>query len=206
MVASFVQLLARRYKDKLDADAADFINYAVDGTKRMQSLINDLLAYSRLGTQGKDFEPIDCTAVLNQAMANLQAMIKETKAVISHNSLPTIKADNSQLVQLFQNLISNAVKFHGQEPPRIHVSAEQKEAGCVFSVGDNGIGIAPEYVNRIFVIFQRLHGQAEYSGTGIGLAICKKIVEGHCGRIWVESESGKGATFYFTIPNKRVKY
>lgn len=206
MVASYVQLLERRYKDKLDADAHDFINYAVDGTKRMQSLINDLLAYSRIGRQSKDLEQTECTAVLNQAMANLQAMIKETKAVITHNSLPTIKADSSQLVQLFQNLISNAVKFHGHEPPCIHVSAEQKEAGWVFSVQDNGIGIAPEYVNRIFVIFQRLHGQTEYSGTGIGLAICKKIVEGRGGRIWVESESEKGATFYFTIPNNRVMY
>ena len=205
MVASYVQLLARRYKGKLDSDADDFINYAVDGANRMQGLINDLLAYSRVGTHGLDFEQTDCTAVLDQAVANLQEGVKENKAIITHTAMPTVMADAPQLVQLFQNLISNAIKFHGQEPPRIHISAEPKNAEWVFSVRDNGIGIDPQYKERIFVIFQRLHSQTNYSGTGIGLAICKKVVERHCGRIWVESEAGKGATLYFTIPNKGEK-
>lgn len=202
MVASYVQLLARRYKGQLDADADDFINYAVDGANRMQILINDLLAYSRVGTQGREFKPTECTAVLEEAIANLQTAVKESGAVITHNSLPTVMADGPQLLQLFQNLVGNAIKFHGQEPPRIHVSAEPEEAGWVFSVRDNGLGIDPAYKERIFVIFQRLHGKTEYPGTGIGLAICKKIVERHGGRIWVESEVGKGATFHFTIPDE----
>ncbi|UCH89729.1 MAG: PAS domain S-box protein [Thermoplasmata archaeon] len=206
MVASYVQLLARRYKGKLDADADDFINFAVDGATRMHNLINDLLAYSRVGTRGNDFGLTDCTAVLNQAIANLQPVIEENKAIITHTCLPTIMADETQLVQLFQNLISNAIKFHGNEPPQIHVSAERKENGWQFSVRDNGIGIDPEYAKRIFVIFQRLHNKTEHPGTGIGLAICKKIVGRHGGIIWVESECRKGAIFYFTIPNKARNY
>jgi len=205
MVASYVQLLARRYKGKLDADADDFINFAVDGANRMQGLINDLLAYSRVGTQGRDFAPTDCTAILDQAVANLQAMVKENKAIVTYNSMPTVMADAPQLVQLFQNLISNAIKFRGPGPPLIHISAEQKNAEWVFSIRDNGIGIDPQFKERIFVIFQRLHSKSEYSGTGIGLAICKKVVERHGGRIWVESEIGKGTTLYFTLPKKGEK-
>ncbi|MFQ6080820.1 MAG: ATP-binding protein [Candidatus Bathyarchaeia archaeon] len=205
MVASYVQLLARRYKGKLDADADEFIAYAMDGANHMQRMINDLLAYSRVGTRGKPFEPTDCAAVLDQALANLQVAIEESGAVITHDPLPTVMADFSQLVQLFQNLIDNAIKFRGEEPPRVHISAEQKGNEWVFSVRDNGIGIAPEYFERIFVIFKRLHSRTEYPGTGIGLAICKKIVERHGGKIWVESQLGKGSVFYFTIPVKGGK-
>ena len=200
MVSSYTQLLARRYQGQLDAAANEFIAYAVDGANRMQRLINDLLAYSRVGTRAKAFEPTDCTAVLDQALANLKAAIEKSGAVVTHDPLPTVMADNLQLVQLFQNLIGNAIKFHVEEPPRIHVSAEQKGNEWVFSVRDNGIGIDPQYAERIFVIFQRLHTREEYPGTGIGLAICKKIVERRGGRIWVESQPGIGSTFYFTIP------
>ena len=200
MVSSYTQLLARRYQGKLDAAADEFIAYAVDGANRMQRLINDLLAYSRVGTRAKGFEPTDCTAVLDQALANLKAAIEKSGAVVTHDPLPTVMADNLQLVQLFQNLIGNAIKFHVEKPPRIHVSAEQKGNEWVFSVRDNGIGIDPQYAERIFVIFQRLHTREEYPGTGIGLAICKKIVERRGGRIWVESQPGIGSTFYFTIP------
>jgi PAS domain S-box-containing protein len=207
MVTSYVQLLARRYQGKLDADADDFISYAVDGATRMQALINDLLAYSRVGTRGKPFEPTDCEAVLEQALANLQVAIEESGAVVTYDPLPTVMADGTQLVQLFQNLIGNAVKFRGEQPPRIHISAHRQSAienrksdEWTFSVRDNGIGIDPEYHDRIFMIFQRLHSREEYEGTGIGLAVCRKIVERHDGRIWVESQPGKGSTFYFTIP------
>ena len=200
MVASYVQLLERRYKGKLDADADDFIGYAVGGVDRMQRMINDLLTYSRVGTHGGAFQPTDCTAVLEQAIANLQAAIEESEAMISHDPLPTVMADAAQLLQLLQNLISNAIKFRGEDSPRVHVSAEQKGAEWILSIRDNGIGIDPQYAERIFGVFQRLHGREEYPGTGIGLAICKRIVERHGGRIWVESQTGKGSTFYFTIP------
>ena len=200
MVSSYTQLLARRYQGKLGADADEFIAFAVDGANRMQGLINDLLAYSRVGTRAKGFEPTDCTDVLDRALANLKAAIEHSGAVVTHHPLPTVMADNSQLVQLFQNLIGNAIKFLVEALPRIHVSAEQKENEWVFSVRDNGIGIDPQYAERIFVIFQRLHTREEYPGTGIGLAICKKIVERRGGRIWVESQPGIGSTFYFTIP------
>jgi PAS domain S-box-containing protein len=206
MVASYVQLLARRYQGRLDADADEFIAYAVDGATRMQALINDLLAYSRVGTRGRPFEPTDCEAILDQALANLQVAIEESGAVVTHDPLPTVMADGTQLVQLFQNLIGNAVKFRGEQPPRIHISAQKTSEVSktsevwAFSVRDNGIGIDPEYHERIFMIFQRLHSREEYEGTGIGLAVCRKIVERHGGRIWVESQPGKGSTFYFTIP------
>jgi len=200
MVSSFTQLLAKRYQGKLDKDADEFIAYVVAGAKRMQALINDLLTYSRVDTRGKSFEPIDSEAVFDQAIANLRVAIEEGEAVITHDPLPSLIADDSQIVQLFQNLLGNAIKFHGKEPPRIHVSAKQEGNEWVFSFRDNGIGIAPEYFDRIFVIFQRLHGREEYPGTGTGLAICKKIVERHGGRIWVESEPSKGSTFYFAIP------
>jgi PAS domain S-box-containing protein len=200
MVTSYVQLLSQRYRDKLDSDAGEFIGFAVDGATRMWKLINDLLTYSRVGTRGKELESTDCEAVLNQSLNNLKVAIEEKGAVVTHDPLPKVMADNLQMGQLFQNLIGNAIKFRGNEPPRIHVSASRKGNVWTFSVRDNGIGIAPEYAERIFIIFQRLHGRNEYDGTGIGLAICKRIVERHGGRIWAESEVGKGATFYFTLP------
>ena len=204
MVTSYVQLLARRYKSKLDSDADEFINFAMDGAIRMQKLINDLLTYSRMSTQGKELEPTECETVLNQSLNNLKVAIDENGALVTHDSLPTVMADNPQLVELFQNLIGNAIKFRGAEPPRVHVSAGRNGNGWTFSVRDNGIGIAPEYAKRIFIIFQRLHGREKYAGTGIGLAICQKIVERHGGHIWVESEVGKGATFYFTLPGSKA--
>jgi len=202
MVSSYMQLLSRRYVGKLDSDADDFIGFAVDGAKRMQTLINDLLVYSRVGTRGKPFEPTNCEDVLTRVLANLEVAIDEGDAVVTHDSLPTVVADDSQLVQLFQNLIGNAIKFHGEDAPRVHIAAKLKGDEWLFSVADNGIGIETEFFERIFVIFQRLHGRDEYSGTGIGLAVCKKIVERHGGRMWVKSEPGQGSTFYFTIPEK----
>ena len=200
MVASYTQLLARRYKGKLDSDADEFIRYAVDGANRMQWLINDLLAYSRVTSQEQVFEEVDCTKVLEEVMSNLQLSIEESQAVVTHDPLPTVMADGGQLGQLFQNLIANAITFHGEEPPAVHVSAERKANEWLFSVRDNGVGLDPQYAERIFVIFQRLHDREEYPGTGIGLAICKKVVERHGGRIWVVSQVGQGATFYFTLP------
>ncbi|MGA1823211.1 MAG: ATP-binding protein [bacterium] len=204
MVVSYMQLLSNKYKGKLDNDADDYIYYAIDGSMRMQKLIKDLLAYSRVGTKGKDFKPTESIIALDEAVSNLQAAIKETHAIITHDALPKVIADNSQLVQLFQNLLSNAIKFRGEKPPCIHISAEKKISEYIFSVQDNGIGINTKYAGRIFAVFQRLHSRSEYPGTGIGLAICKKIVERHGGTIWVESESGKGSIFNFTIPNQQV--
>jgi len=204
MVSSFTQLLEKRYKDKLDADAHDFINFAVDGARRMQNLINDLLAYSRVSPRGKPFEPTNTEEVFEAAVANLQIAIKESKSKVTHDALPSVMADEGQLVQVFQNLISNGIKFRGKEPPRVQVSAMHKEGEWVFSVKDNGIGIDPQYFDRVFIIFQRLHGH-EYPGTGAGLSIAKRIVERHGGRIWVESEPGKGSVFYFSIPAKGGK-
>ncbi|HMX89879.1 MAG TPA: ATP-binding protein [Nitrospira sp.] len=201
MVSSYTQLLAKRYRGQLDADADEFIAYAVDGATRMQKLIQDLLAYSRVSTGSQPFEPTPMGAVLSYAMDNLLSAIKESQAVITHDRLPTVRGDAKQLAQLFQNLLSNAIKFHGDQPPRIHISAQRREDEWLFSVRDEGIGIDPQFAGRIFVIFQRLHTRAEYPGTGIGLAICKKIVERHGGRMWVESETGKGATFWFSIPD-----
>lgn len=200
MVASFTQLLAKRYRGTLDADADEFIGYAVDGVRRMQNLINDLLDYSRVGIRGKEFVPTNSEAVLQAALTNLKLALEETNALVTHDPLPTVRADGMQLCQLFQNLIGNALKFQGPAPPRIHVSAQAADYECRFSVRENGIGIDPQHAERIFVIFQRLHGAAEYPGTGIGLAISKKIAERHGGRMWVESEPGKGATFFFTLP------
>lgn len=199
MVSSYTQLIARRYKGKLDADADEFIAFAVDGANRMQRLILDLLAYSRVNTAGRQFEPTAMETVLKAALNNLTNAVKESQAVITHDPLPAVMGDDKQLAQLFQNLLSNAVKFGGAQPPRIHISAKQTDGEWLFSVRDHGIGLDPQYADRIFVIFQRLHTREEYPGTGIGLAICKKIVERHGGRIWVESELGKGATFYFTL-------
>ncbi len=202
MISSFVQLLERRYKEKLDGDASEFINYVVEGANRMQRLINDLLSYSRLSTRGKPFESVDCESILGQVHSNLQKAIEESGVLITHTSLPTVMADLSQLVQLLQNLIGNAIKFRRGDPSIVHISAEQNKNEWVFSVHDNGIGIAPEYYERIFIIFQRLHGKEDYPGTGIGLSICKRIVERHGGKIWIDSELGKGSTFYFTLPIK----
>ena len=204
MIASYVTLLARRYKGKLDDEADDFIYFAVDGAKRMQQLINDLLAYSRVKTRGRNFEPTNCNDVLSDALSNLHFTIEDNNALITHDSLPTVTADKIQLSQLYQNLISNAVKFRSESPPRVHVACEQVENEWVFSVHDNGIGIDPQYNNRIFEVFKRLHGREHYPGTGIGLAICKKIVERHGGRIWVKSEPGKGSTFCFTMPDRAI--
>ena len=203
MVASYVQLLAKRYEGKLDSDADEFITYAVDGATRMQQLINALLAYSRVGSRGKNFQLIDCETAFDHAVANLKVAIEESGAVVTHDTLPMMVADNSQIVQLFQNLIGNAIKFRNNRPPEVHIGVEPKDAEWLFSVSDNGIGIDPEYAARIFLIFQRLHSKTEYPGTGIGLAVCKKIVDRHNGRIWVESEPGKGATFYFTISKEK---
>jgi PAS domain S-box-containing protein len=200
MVSSYMQLLARRYQGKLDSDADEFIAFAVDGAKRMQHLINDLLAFSRVATKGHDFKPVDADAALKEALANLKAAIEESQANVTSDPLPVVSADSGQLTQLFQNLIGNAIKFRGKEPPRVHVSVERRAKEWVFSVQDNGIGIEPRHLDRIFVIFQRLHSAAEYPGTGIGLAICKKIVERHGGRLWVTSEPGAGSAFHFTIP------
>ena len=199
MVASYLQLVAQRYQGKLDADADEFIGFAVDGAKRMQALINDLLAYSRLGTKARPCETTDCNAVLATALGHLRLAIADSGAVITHDSLPTLMGDASQLLQLFQNLIANAIKFRRDEAPRIEVGAQRVEAGWSFTVRDNGIGIEPEYFDRIFVLFQRLHGRGAYPGTGIGLAICKKVVERHGGHIEVESTPGQGSTFSFTL-------
>ncbi|VVB95020.1 Methanogenesis regulatory histidine kinase FilI [uncultured archaeon] len=202
-VINFTQLLAENYKGKLDKDADEFIEYTVDASTRMKKMIDDLLMYSRVSTRGKPFAPTDCETVLNQALDNLKMAIEESGAIVTRDPLPTVMADASQIAELLQNLISNAIKFRREQPPRVHVSAEQNENQWVFSVRDNGIGIAPEYFERIFMLFQRLHSAKEYPGTGIGLAICKKIVERHGGRIWVESEPAKGSIFYFSIPARR---
>jgi light-regulated signal transduction histidine kinase (bacteriophytochrome) len=203
MVASYVQLLERRYKGKLDSDADEFIAYAVDGANRMRGLIDDLLTYSRVSRLGKPFEPTNLESTLDIVLLNLQASIAENNAVVTHDKLPVVMADGGQLVQLLQNLINNAIKFHGKNPPRVHVSAKDNGAEYVFSVRDNGIGIAPEYFDRLFKIFQRLHTREEYPGSGIGLAVCKRIVERHGGRIWIESKVGKGSTIYFTLNKQK---
>ncbi len=205
MVTSYVQLLSKRYRDKLDEDANEFIDFAADGATHMYQLINDLLAYSRVGTRGNSFELVDCEEVFHKTVNNLKVAVEESRAEVTHDPLPKTVADFAQLEQLFQNLIGNGIKFHGKESPRVHISARPNGDHWDFSVRDNGIGIAPEYKERVFVIFQRLHAKDKYPGTGIGLAICKKIVERHGGRIWVESDPGKGATFYFTLPKERVQ-
>lgn len=203
MVASYTQLLERRYKGKLDSDADEFIAFAVDGAKRMQRLIDDLLTYSRVGTQTDTLKMTDSSAVLTSTLTNLKTSIDESHAVVTSDPLPTVPVDKSQLGQVFQNLIGNAIKFQNGETPQIHVGAERHNGEWVFSVRDNGIGISQEYYDRIFQIFQRLHMKEEYKGTGIGLSLCKKIILRHGGRIWLASEPGKGTTFYFTIPAER---
>jgi len=205
MVASYVQLLARRYRGRLDDDAEEFIGYAVEGATRMQNLINDLLAFSRVGRQDQPFAAVDCEQVVSATLRALQRSIRASGAHITHDPLPTVLGNASQLSQVFQNLLSNALKFHGQRAPRIHVGVEAGEDEWLFRVEDNGIGIEEQYFNRLFVIFQRLHGKREYPGTGIGLAVTKKIVETHGGRIWLESIPGQGTTFYFTLKDALAK-
>ena len=199
MVSSYTQLLAKRYSNKLDSDADEFIAYAVDGAKRMQTLLHDLLDYSRVGTRGKPFTLVNCEHVVEQAMANLKIAIEESEAAVSYDVLPTVMGDEGQLVQLFQNLIGNAIKFRREEPPKVHIWARRRNSVVTFSVNDNGIGINPQHSQSIFEIFRRLHTREEYPGTGMGLAICKKIVERHGGHISVQSQPGQGSTFDFSV-------
>lgn len=200
MVAAYTQLLAERYQGKLDANADKYMNYAVDGALRMQNLVRDLLAFSRVGRNGREPRPVDLTGVVRLVLSNLQTLIRETNAEVKFDQLPEAVVDATQMVQLFQNLIANAIKFRGPNPARVSITAERNDREWTFSVADNGIGIAPEHADTVFVIFKRLHTHAEYPGSGIGLAICKKIVEQHGGRIWVESQPGQGSTFKFTLP------
>jgi signal transduction histidine kinase len=204
MITGYTGLLAKRYKGKLDRDADEFIAYAVEGAQRMHALINDLLAYSRIGTRGEEFAPVDCEMVLAQTLLGLQVAIKECGARVTHDPLPTVGGDGIQLGRLFQNLIGNAIKYRNHNEPVVHVGCERRENDWLFAVEDDGIGIDPQYAEKIFVIFQRLHTSEQYRGTGIGLASCRKIVERHGGKIWVESEPGKGSTFYFTLPIDRA--
>jgi light-regulated signal transduction histidine kinase (bacteriophytochrome) len=200
MVASYVRLLEKKYRGQLDEKADQYIHFAVDGALRMQKLIEGLLAYARIG-RGGEFMPVDTNDVVSQVVSDLSESLQESRAVITKDDLPTVTGDETQLIHLFQNLIRNAVKFRKPEvPPQVHVSAKKEGKEWVFSVRDNGVGIDQAYAERIFLIFQRLHTREEYPGTGIGLALCKKIVERHHGRIWVESAPGEGATFFFTIP------
>ena len=192
--------MRQRYEGRLDSNAQEFIGFAVDGALRMQRLIADLLAYSRVGTQRNVFEATSAEDVLRRALANLTVAINESGAQVTHDPLPSVRGDGGQLAQLFQNLIANGIKFHGASPARIHVRAERRGADWEFFVRDNGIGIAEQDFGRIFVIFQRLHGREKYPGTGIGLSVCKKIVERHGGTIRVESTPGQGTTFIFTLP------
>jgi signal transduction histidine kinase len=199
MVTAYTQLLAERYRGKLDENADKFIAYASDGAQRMQVLIRDLLAFSRVG--GKEAPgSVDCNTVMKDALQALAAAIEESAAVVRYGELPVVWADRTQVAQVFQNLIGNAIKFRGKEPPLVSVLAEKAGQQWQFSVSDNGIGIAPEYAENVFVVFQRLHGRGEYPGNGIGLAICKKIVEHNGGKIWVESQAESGSTFKFTLP------
>ncbi|QRV17724.1 PAS domain-containing protein (plasmid) [Haloterrigena salifodinae] len=201
MVSSYLQLLEQRYGDDLDADATEFIEFAVDGADRMRAMVDALLEYSQVSTRENDFESVDCEVVLEQATENLRMAIEEREASITSDELPTVSGDERQLIQLFQNLLDNAITYAGDEPPTVHVSAERRDGEWLFSVRDDGIGIDPEKTEDIFEVFNRLHAPDEYGGTGIGLAICKRIVMTHDGRIWVESDPGEGTTFSFTIPD-----
>jgi light-regulated signal transduction histidine kinase (bacteriophytochrome) len=204
-VASHVQILEQDYKGRLDADADESIRHAVEGAAHMRLLINDLLAFSRIGRKNDPLQPTSASQALAAALRHLQVAIAESGAEVTFDELPEVTADPTQLIQLFQNLVGNALKFRGGAKPRVHVGVEAKEEGFVFSVRDNGIGIEPNDAERIFAPFERLHGRHEYPGTGVGLAICKKIAERQGGRIWVESEPGKGSTFRFTMPLARLE-
>ncbi|MAT98707.1 MAG: hypothetical protein CL608_16310 [Anaerolineaceae bacterium] len=201
MITSYLQLIAQRYQDQLDDEAMEFIGYAVDGAKRMRQLIVDLLTYSRIGQQNQGVGQVELEKILQQVLFNLEVQIQEANIAITHDPLPTITADKTQMLQLLQNLISNAIKFRKDESPKVHISAQQEPARWVIQIADNGIGMQPEFTKKIFAIFQRLHTREEYPGTGIGLAICKKIVQKHKGEIWVDSEPGVGSTFSFSIPS-----
>jgi len=207
MVASYTQLLARRYNGKLDSDADEFIAFAVDGARRMQELINDLLMYSRVGSRGLELETVDTGRLVDRVISDLGGAIEDAGATVTREAaLPTLQADPMQLQQLFQNLIANGIKFRRPDTaPVVHVSAQAQSGDWTFAVSDNGIGIEPQYLDRIFVLFQRLHSRAEYPGTGIGLAICKKIVERHGGTMLVHSEIGSGTTFEFTFPARGAR-
>ena len=200
MITSFLQLLERRYKDQLDEDANEFIGFAVDGAKRLDAMINDILIYSRVANKERTLTNINLNKTLEEVYLNLKTSIEETNAEITHDQLPTLVLDGQLMIQLFQNLIGNAIKYRSKKTPKVHISAEKEDKQWLFSVKDNGIGISQEHLERIFTIFQRLHSKDEYEGTGIGLSIVQKIVHQHRGQIWVESELGKGSTFYFTIP------
>ncbi len=201
MIGSYLQLLEKKYQGQLDDKADKYINFAVDGAARMQNIINDLLAFSRVTTRGKELEITNVESIFNQVLINLEVSIKENTAIITHDPLPKVMADDTQLTQVFQNLISNAIKFRGEDNPKIHIAAVRESNQWLFSVQDNGIGIDPKHKERIFEVFKRLHKRRDYPGTGIGLAICKKIIERHGGNIWVESELGHGSVFYFTLPS-----
>jgi len=203
MVSSYTQLVLRRYGERLDGDAKEFMAYVVDGAARMKQLIEDLLAYSRVGTRGKEFKPVPVETAVRRAINNLRTAIEESGASITYDALPTVEADDVQLAQLFQNLMGNALKFRSASVPRIHIAAKELETEWEFAIQDNGIGIEPQYFDRIFMVFQQLHTKGEFPGTGIGLAICKKVAERHGGRIWVSSKLGEGSTFHFTLPKKR---
>jgi len=201
-IKSFSQILKKDYREKLDEEANECLDFIVTGAGRLETLINDLLTYSRVDTQGKAFAPVDTSEVLDQVVIDLRLDIEDSQAEITCDALPVVVADASQMTQLFQNLISNAIKFQSQDPPKVHVAALKKDDVWVFSVKDNGIGIEAQHTERIFAMFQRLHTQDEYPGTGMGSAICKRIVERHGGNIWVQSEVGMGSTFYFSIPSQ----
>ncbi len=201
MISSYTQLLERKYKDKLDQDANDYIHFAVDGAIRMQKLLINLLDFSRVSTRSKSFEQVDTKTIAGQAISNLQQLILENTALITNYDLPVIQADEMQILQVFQNLIENAIKFKKKaELPKIHITCSRQHNMYQFSIADNGIGIEMQYHDRVFIVFQRLHSTKDYPGTGIGLSICKRIIERHGGTIWFESEVNEGTTFYFTIP------
>jgi light-regulated signal transduction histidine kinase (bacteriophytochrome) len=202
MVTAYLSLLEKNYADSFDSRARQYMDFAFEGGLRARDLIRDLLEFSRVDTQGRPFHRTDMEGVVGQVLKNLTVQIKEDEASITRDRLPTIMADDLQMVQVMQNLVSNAIKFHGEESPKVHISCEEGGKEWVFSVRDNGIGIDPQFRDRLFVLFQRLHPREEYDGTGIGLAVTKKIVERHGGRIWLESELGKGTVFYFTMPRR----
>lgn len=201
-VTNYVQLLARKCQEKLDATEQEYINFVVDGTQRLQQLITDLMAYTRIHNQDRPLGPVDCEALLERILRDLHMAITDSGAEVTHDPLPVVHGDGIRLGQVFQNLISNALKFRREVPPRVHISAQREGSQWKLSIQDNGIGISQQHVDRIFQVFRRLHTRREYPGTGIGLAICKRIIEQYGGRIWVESEPGKGATFFFTLPGE----